>query len=121
MFSRILAVHNHNEWIQTRKATLIGGELCKTIGYAFGTHIRQFRLVRQPEPSYIVVIGDFRNWSWKNVKILVSMILVYIFAIMWLSCCKTYETRIVDWQARINQPGFTWTKVTGGMLSYQWF
>ena len=23
-----------------------------------------------------------------------------------------------SWQAWINQPGFTWTKVTGGMLSY---
>ena len=41
------------------------------------------------------------------------------FANTWLSCRKTCEPRIMaTWQAWINQPGFTWTKVTGGMLSY---
>ena len=111
MFSGILTVRNDEEWMRTRKATLTLEEVIEAIGDAF----KDTYSPRAPaELTYIVVIGDGSKLeveaSDESVSEFIELpIRGYLAA---------QPTSRDSWQAWINQQGFTWTTVTGGMLSY---
>ena len=111
MFSGILTVRNDEEWMRTRKATLTLEELIETMGNAF----KETYSPRAPaELTYIVVIGDGSKLEVEasdesGSEFIELPIRSYLAA---------QRTSRDSWQSWINQPGFTWTMVTGGTLLY---
>ena len=112
MFSGTLTVKTDEEWMRTRTRkgtlTLEDSEFIETMGDAF----KETYSPRVPaELTYIVVIDDSSKLELDDSH---------------ESCSGLIDSGYLaakpasreSWQAWINQPGFTWTKVMGGMLSY---
>ena len=111
MFSGILTVRNDEEWMRTRKATLTVEEVIEAMGDAF----KDTYSSRAPvELTYIVVIGDGSKLEVEASDESVSEFIELPIR-GYLAAQRTSRD---SWQAWIDQPGFTWTTVTGGMLSY---
>ena len=99
------------EWMLTRKATLTLEELIETMGDTF----KETYSPRAPAKlTYIVVIGDSSKLEVEASDDSVSEFIELPI----LGFLAAQRTSRDSWQAWINQPGFTWTTVTGGMLSY---
>ena len=108
MFSGILTVRNDEEWMRTRKATLTLEEVIEAMGDAF-------KETYSPRaPAELTYIGDG-----SNLEVEASDESSSEFIELPIRGYLAAQRRSRDsWQAWINQPGFTWTTVTGGMLLY---
>ena len=115
MFSGTLTVKTDEEWMRTRTRkgtlTLEDSDFIETMGDAF----KETYSPRVPaELTYIVVIGDSSKLELDDSDESGSGLID--LPIRGYLAAKPASQE--SWQAWINQPGFTWTKVTGGMLSY---
>ena len=115
MFCWIFTVKTDEEWMWTRarkaKLTLEDSDFIETIG----DELKETYLPRVPSKlSYIVVIGDNSKLELEESDESGSGLID--LPIRGYLAAKPASQE--SWQAWINQPGFTWTKLTGGMLSY---
>ena len=120
MFSWILFIKTDEEWMRTRtqKATLTleDSDFIETMGDAFKETYSS--TPRVPAGlTYNVVIGDSSKLGLDDSD-------ESGLGLIDLPICDYLAAKHASresWQVWINQPGFTWTEVTGGMLLYASF